>query len=688
MFATLMLNGSCRRFCLVFVALIGLLPLAVAQSVSAPDTTKPFMVDVKDVVVTGQYGSGSVQKSVYEVKVITNAELKAKGANNLREALQTKLNIDLGQDPVYGSSVGINGISGEGIKIMVDGIPIVGRMDGKLDLSQISLNNIERIEIVEGPLSVVYGTDAMGGVINIITKTFQAEKVNLNLKGYYETAGLYNVELNTGFAFKKHQLYLSGGRNFFDGFTTRKSVERFQEWRPKEQYFADAKYVYVADRFRVSLAGSFFRELMLDRSAPKLSYTPADQSWSYVGSDLHNLTYRPRATASLMYKFKESNQLDVLLGYSGFYRYSNKYYKNLVTGVENLVDDKEVQDTSRYHQLTARATYTLPAWKYRLNFLFGVDINQEFIWQNRIEGEKKKLGDYAAFGSAKISVVEGLDIQPAVRFAYNTVYRTPLIPSLNIRYNRLDKFVIRAGYGRGFRAPSAKELYLDFAIDAHNILGNTKLKAEDGHNANLSFNYYLVKQKHNITLSASGFYNYIFNKIELVRIADVNFTPTYQYTNYKNYSTYGGQVGINYRWGRLQATASAQATGYNVVYKSGTSPAKVWSPDFSANATYLIPKAELALYVGYKFNGEKPLFSLDGNFKTGKRYAYSLLDVSLSKNFWKNRIQLTVGGKNLAGVENVRTEGVTVLGHTGNTNSVPVGWGRTFFTSLVLHFSK
>lgn len=649
------------------------------------------VTNIQDVVVTGQYSPNAVQKSVYEVKIISGAELKAKGANNLREALQSKLNIDLGQDAVFGSSLGINGISGEGVKIMVDGIPIVGRLDGKLDLSQINLNNIDHIEIVEGPLSVIYGTDAMGGVINIITKTFQAEKVNLNLKAYYETAGQYNLELNTGFTFKKNQLYLSGGRNFFDGFTTLDSIPRFQEWKTKEQYFSDAKYMVTGNRLRFSLSGSFFRELMLDRSTPKLAHVaePGDTSWTYQGNDMHYLTYRPRAAASFMYRFKESNQLDVLLGYSGFYRYANKYYKNLVTGVEKLVDDKSQQDTSRYHQVTARATYTLPALKCRLNFLFGVDINQEFIWQNRIAGEKKKLGDYAAFGSTKISVVEGLDIQPAVRFAYNTVYKTPLIPSLNIRYNHNDKFVLRAGYGRGFRSPSAKELYLNFAIDAHYILGNASLKAEDGHNANISFSYFLVKQKHQFTFSASTFFNYIFNKIELVRVADLNLTPTYQYTNYKNYSTYGGQAGISYKWDRLQLSASAQFTGYNVIYKIGAnSSLKTWSPDLSATAAYLIPKAEIAIYVGYKFNGVKSMFSVAGTFNSGTRDAYHLMDFSLSRNFWKDRIQLTVGGKNLAGVKNVATEGVTVVGHNANPNSVPIGWGQTFFTSLILHFSK
>lgn len=652
----------------------------------------PVSQDIKDVVVTGQYAPGSVQKSVYEIKVISQSELKAKGANNLREALQTKLNIDLGQDAVFGSSLGINGISGEGIKIMVDGVPVVGRLDGKLDLSQINLNNIDHIEIVEGPLSVIYGTDAMGGVINIITKTFQAEKINLNLKGYYETVGQYNVELNTGFAFKKNQIYLSGGRNFFDGFTTLDSIQRFQEWKPKEQYFADAKYVLTGNKYRFSVTGSFFRELLLNRSAPKqtLSYDNGDTAWTYLGSDYHFLTYRPRASASFMYRFKENSQLDMLLAYSGFFRFSNKYSKNLVTGAEQLVNDKTEHDTARYHQITGRATYSLPAWKYRLNFQFGIDINHEYTTQTRIENGKQQGGDYAVFGSAKLTAVEGLDFQPAIRFSYNTRFRVPLIPSLNIRYNYKDRIVVRASYGRGYRAPSLKELYLTFFDSNHSLKGNTQLKPEDGHSANVSFNLTQpVKKNHHILVTVSGFYNNISNKIDWKLIPSTGPEPdTFQYFNIKKYITYGGSIAIGYKWDRLQLNASAQVTRYELSTTNSITQTKALSTDFTASASYLIPKAEIGINIFYKYNGAKPLFSVNNSIQTGTRNAYNTLDISLSRNFWKDRVQLVIGGKNLIGVTNVTADNISGIGHNFGGNSVNIGWGRTFFTSLILHFSK
>ncbi len=648
--------------------------------------------NLKDVVITGNASATSIQKSVYETRVITTEMIQQKGANNLREALQNELNIDLGNDQVFGSNMSINGISGEGVKLMVDGVPVVGRLDGKIDLSQINLNNIERIEVVEGPLSVMYGTDAMGGVINIITKTFQTEKVNVNLKGYYETVGQYNIELNTGFSFKRNQIYLSGGRNFFDGFNADKTAKRFLQWKPKEQYFADAKYMLSGARYKFSTTASFFREMMIGRGEIKRvpEFVNNIATYTYAADDVRFETYRPRASASFTYRFKEDYQLDAMLAYSGFVRFVNKYYKNLVTQKEQLVNDISEQDTTVYHQVVFRSIYGMPAWKKKLLFQFGVEVNQEFTDQKRIKEGHQQSGDYAAFGIVKINLVKGLDIQPAIRIAYNTRFAAPLIPSLNIKYNFDEKFVLRASYGKGYRAPSLKELYLEFYDSNHNISGNDELKPENGHNAQISGSYYHNIKEHQLTFSVSGFYNFIKNKIDMKLISTSVVGPNaYQYFNVKNYCTYGGDASIAYKWNRLQLQASGMITQYILSNREDKSDrTTAYSPDVSATASYRIPKAEIGINVMYKYNGRKPLFSVNNSIQAGFRNAYHSIDISLSRNFWKDRIQVVVGAKNLAGVKNVAANGVSGVGHNFNSSDVNIGWGRTFFSTLILHFGK
>ncbi|MBK9274597.1 MAG: TonB-dependent receptor plug domain-containing protein [Flavobacteriales bacterium] len=88
-------------------------------------------------------------------------------ANTLGEALRNELTVRLGQDNILGTAVSMQGLGGENVKVLVDGVPVIGRQDGNLDLAQLDLTGIERVEVVEGPLSVNYGTNALAGTINL-----------------------------------------------------------------------------------------------------------------------------------------------------------------------------------------------------------------------------------------------------------------------------------------------------------------------------------------------------------------------------------------------------------------------------------------------------------------------------------------------------------------------------------------
>src|SRR6476660_9487761 len=124
-----------------------------------------------EVVVTGQYKPQSVKNSVYQVRVINSERIRLSSATNVQQVLNNQLGFRFSNDNTLGmTDVQLNGMGGNSVKILLDGVPMVDRYDQRVSLSQIDINNVERIEIVEGPMSVSYGTDAMAGVINIITK--------------------------------------------------------------------------------------------------------------------------------------------------------------------------------------------------------------------------------------------------------------------------------------------------------------------------------------------------------------------------------------------------------------------------------------------------------------------------------------------------------------------------------------
>ena len=128
---------------------------------------------LSEVVVTGQINTQTLKNAVHQIRVITKDRIEKQGATNLQTVLKNELNISFSQDAATGGSdITMMGMKGQNVKILIDGIAMVGRQgtSNEININQIDINTIERIEIVEGPMAVVYGADALAGVINIITK--------------------------------------------------------------------------------------------------------------------------------------------------------------------------------------------------------------------------------------------------------------------------------------------------------------------------------------------------------------------------------------------------------------------------------------------------------------------------------------------------------------------------------------
>ena len=160
----------------------------------AQDISKGAIV-LDQVVLTGQYLPTHIDSSIYVVDVISNKELNSFGAQNLSSVLSRKIGMDVFHDQFLGSYVDFQGFSAENIKILIDNVPIPGLYNGSFDFSQISLNNIDRIEIIEGPLSTIYGNNSLGATINLISKKTQKESWNISIESYLESIGQYNLEL-------------------------------------------------------------------------------------------------------------------------------------------------------------------------------------------------------------------------------------------------------------------------------------------------------------------------------------------------------------------------------------------------------------------------------------------------------------------------------------------------------------
>lgn len=448
-----------------------------------------------EVVVTAQYKKQRIDQSVHQVNIIDKEKIENMAAQNLKDVLTNQLNVRLSEDNVLGSSMQLQGIGGQNVKILVDGVPMTGRLNGNIDISQIPMDNVERIEIIEGPLSVSYGTDALAGTINIITKKKAEKGLSILSNNYYESNGRYNNTGSISFRKSKHQLSLEGGRYFFDGwnpdhapfFVENKPIadtSRVKQWNPKEQFFGTLKYGYQFKKMQLQFISSNFHEEVINRGTPRPPY-------EQTAFDDYYQTIRLNQRFNLNGGVGKNHRFTVIGAYNGYQRKKNTYLRDLTTIEDVLSSNPEDQDTSAFHTFISRGNIVRAKDSAKINYELGYDVSYETAVGKRIKDGQQSIGDYALYATAEYRPIQRLTLRPGLRWAYNTTYEAPLVPSFHTKFNLLEKknhkMQLRASYARGFRAPSIKELHFFFVDINHNIQGNPDLKAETSNNFNVSW---------------------------------------------------------------------------------------------------------------------------------------------------------------------------------------------------------
>lgn len=641
---------------------------------------KPSFYELNSVVVTGQYKPVSADKSIYDIKLIGKDRIESKAANNLSDILSDELGIRLSNDPSTGTSMSLQGITGENIKILVDGVPVIGRLDGNIDLSQLNLDNVSQIEMVEGPMSVIYGSNALGGVINIITENNSRAQYKTSVNSYYENIGTYNFNFLTSIRHGKNAFELNGARNFFSGYSLEDT--RSQQWKPKEQYNAGGTYYYNSEKTKFRLKSDFFNERLLDRNEPFPPYfEKANDTWYK--------TIRFNNSAEITNKIGEQSGINILMAYSFYERQKQKYLIDLTDLSKTLTTSSADHDTSSFNAYMARGTYNFTPDEVIFSFQTGFDFNLETAQGKRIENDQESIGDYALFVSAMWKPLEGLAIQPGIRGAYNTRYKAPLTPSLNLMF-KPGKATIRASYARGFRSPSLKELYLYFFDSNHQVEGNENLQAERSHSFNASANYKFSKGKSTLVFDLKPFYNIIDNKISLVQVDPDNLLH-YRNENTGKFSSLGYEVsGSLYRSSLFNIRAGFSRIGRKD--DSFDNNKFIFSNNWNTSLDVDFLKNTAKFSVFYKYSGKYPTYYYNSADEVTVGYIneFHNLDVSLMKKFWHSRFSVTTGIKNLfdnkeiGGLGNGSGSG---HGSGGGTSSL-VGWGRTFFVSMKINFVK
>ncbi|HUM47242.1 MAG TPA: TonB-dependent receptor [Chitinophagales bacterium] len=639
-------------------------------------------VDLNEVVVTGQYDINTSDKSVYSVKVIDGAAIQSMAAQDLGDVLSNQLNCRLSQDNILGSSVSINGISGQNVKILIDGVNVIGRENGNIDLNQINMNNVERIEIIEGPMSVSYGTDAIGGLINIVTRKSSSYPLEADLNLYYESVGTYNGDAALLWRKNNNSISLTGGRDFFDGFS-QADTSRFMEWKPKEQYFASFNYNYLGKSMKAGFKSDYLDQKIQNKGNPVL--TPY-QAYAF---DDYYLTRRWNNALTNEWRLKNNAKLQLTNAYSYYRHIRNTYRMDLVTLEQSLLTGEETQDTAVFTSWSLRGTYSNSLPVRKLNYQAGYDINLEKGKGAKLLDGQQQINDYALFGSLEYQVFKDFYVRPGLRFSYNTRYGAPVTPSLNLKYDFRANYSVRASYAHGFRAPTLKELDLYFVDVNHNVLGNNNLLAETSDNFAVSFTAGNQAGVFKLKTEVSAFYNDIHNIITLALLEPA--TQLYTYVNIDRYRTTGGTFSASLKSTHFSFTTGFSLTGlFNSLSDSFDIDKFSMTPEFQNNFVVTFPKAGLEGAFYLKNTGTTPGFNIDADGAVYQTFIepYTIIDLSLTKYVMKKHMAFSLGVKNLLNVVDIQSNSLGGSIHSSGGESIPYSVGRFVFGSVRLKLYK
>lgn len=682
------------------------------------DTIKTISLD--EVVITSQYNPQSIKKSVHNVVVINRKQIENQAANSLADVLNFNLNLTVIPSAKTGkSSISFFGLNSGYFNILVDGIPLVGdnSLGNNIDLTQINLDDVERIEIVEGAMGVEYGANAVSGVINVITKKKGTSKWGIRASLQEETVGDEYAWLDKGRHIQSLNLSYNVNENWFirvganqnqfaGFFNDKKGRDHYQnnglrghEWLPKNQLTTNAMLNYKKKRFNLFYKFEYFNE--------NLKYY--DEAVR-ANIDVQNQTSNPSATDRLFKTKRFVNNLNIngslnsganyniSLSYQQQKRYLNEFNYYIVTKEKSNETDEVYQSSKVFFSKgTINNLVKSDFFNFQLGFEnryikgFDTQATGSVTQQDKTQSQY----NYAFFGSSELELSDKLLIRPGVRYEYNSKFQSKFLTSLNGRYLLNNGFELRANIGTSYRTPNFEELYYYFVDSNHDVRGNENLRPENGFSAFLNLKKYSYIKDFSLLNSFKISYIDVNDKIDL---AIVSASPLqYKYINIDAFKLWGITSENTLKTNNWTFNIGATLQGISRIANNEINATNnyLYSYQVNTSATYHIEKWGTSFSLLLKHNSKQKDYVASGadtqgnsTFSKSTTDAYSWLDASIKKTFLNNKLQTTIGGRNLFNITNVAVTNSASTGtHSTGNNSLLLGYGRSYYLKILYNLN-
>jgi len=675
---------------------------------------------LNEVVVTGQYNPRSIKKSVHNVTIINREQIDRQAATNLADLLNFNLNLNIIPNAQTGrSTISFFGLDAQYFNILIDNIPLVSDngLGNNIDLTQINLDDIERIEIVEGAMGVEYGANAVSGVINIITKTsidsdwkitayIQEETISDEYAWFDK--GRHIQSLTVAHHINNKWLARIGfNRNDFTGFLNdRQGPNYYQndglrgyDWLPKQQINTNALVHYKGSTFNLTYKFEYFNE--------GIDYYDASIR---ANINTENQTSNPSATDRVFTtnRFVNNLNIDGRLNSGATYKASFSYQqqeRDLNEFNYYILSAAKSNETDGTYQSSkvvfSKGTLNNFIKSERFKFQLGYEARYIEGFDNQASGDVTQLektnhqSNVTVFGSSEMELSEKFSLRPGLRLEYNSLFDSKTVGSLSARYLLSHGFELRGNIGTSYRVPNFEELYYYFVDSNHDVQGNETLDPENGYSAFINLK---KRSWFNGTALINNLKLSYINVSDKIDLAVVNTSPLqYQYINIDSYKLWGVTLDNTLKKENLSFNLGATFQGISRIDTNEINGEDGFLYNFQLNtsATYVFPKWDTALNVLLKYNGKQQNYigsGLDTNgnsqFTKATTAAYSWLDASVRKSFLNSKLDLTLGARNLGDVTNVTVSNAAVGGtHSANNSALLLGYGRSFYLKLLYNLN-
>lgn len=530
---------------IVIISFISFSQFSIAQVVS--DSIKS--PQLQEIIVTGTRTERNVATLPLPTQIITGDNIRKSGLSRLNEIIQEQTGLITVPDFGGGEGIQMQGLDATYVMILIDGQPLFGRSAGTLDLSRISINNIDRIEIVKGASSCIYGSEALAGVVNIITKK---PKITKKLKGNlnYKLATFNTHDVTTTLEYGKKKIGVELFGNYFktNGYNLSEN-DYLQTVEPYYNVTIQPKIkINFSDKINLSINSRFYLQNQDYKSEiAKQKYFGQSKINEWNNSILLNQTISD--------KFKLVYDL-----------YATNYKANEFLYDQNNSLFDESNFNQWYYRPEIRSHYNLGK-----NILStGIGLNFETLDRTYF-ANKATLNSEYVFGQFEWFVKEKWNILAGFRYDNHHQYQSQFSPKIAVNYQWNVNFSLKTSIGYGYKAPDLRQLYFDFTNSAvgYTVLGYNvaeekllllqnqgqilftngfqfvnPLKPE----SSVNFNFGGYYKKNKWSLDYNFFHNTIKNLIDTRAIAQkTNGQNVFSYFNVDKIFTYGLELNTSYK---------------------------------------------------------------------------------------------------------------------------------------------